>query len=280
MADGILRLVNVTMASAIREISIQRGHDTRDFALVAFGGAGPMHACDLARDLAIPRVVVPPAPGNLCAFGLLVTDVIADRTETLLVRTASIDPANLGARVAQLADAARGDLVRDGIPANAVEVLAIADMRYVGQKSELPIPLDIAHLDATSIDAAFFAIYAERYGHARRVAPTEIVNIRVMAVGTIEKADLSRLRPPAALPGADPSGVLGHRQVYFGATGWTECPIYDRYRLEPGVSIKGPAIVEELGATTVVGPLDGFAVDAQYNLVVDVRAEAGAAEAA
>ncbi|MFO1283231.1 MAG: hydantoinase/oxoprolinase family protein [Burkholderiales bacterium] len=272
-ADGVLRLVNVTMASAIREISIQRGHDPREFALVAFGGAGPMHACDLARDLAIPQVVVPPAPGNLCAFGLLVTDVVAERSETLLARTATLDPTRLAARLDQLARAAREDLVRDGIAAAAIRTTATLDMRYVGQKSELPVPVDSANLTPAGIDEAFFAVYAERYGHTKRVAPTEIVNIRAMAVGAIEKADLARLSPPAANPDSDADGVLSRRQVYFRESGWIECPVYDRYRLAVGAQVPGPAIVEELGATTVVGPRDRFRVDAQHNLVVDVRAD-------
>ena len=154
-----------------------------------------------------------------------------------------------------------------------------ADMRYVGQKSELPVPMDLGDLTASAIDDAFFGVYAERYGHTRRVAPTEIVNLRVMAVGAIEKADLARLSPPAANPDADADGVLARRRVFFRETGWTECPVYDRYRIAVGARIPGPAIVEELGATTVVGPADAFTVDAQHNLVVDVRAE-GAAQGA
>ena len=272
-ADGILRLVNVTMASAIREISIQRGHDPREFALVAFGGAGPMHACDLARDLAIPQVVVPPAPGNLCAFGLLVTDVVAERSETLLARTAGLDPAALGARLERLAGSSAEALARDGIARSAIRTVCTADMRYVGQKSELPVPLDLARLSPQAIDEAFFAVYAERYGHTKRVAPTEIVNIRAMAVGAIEKADLGRLSPPAANPDSDANGVLSRRRVYFRESGWVDCPVYDRYRLAIGAEVAGPAIVEELGATTVVGPRDRFRVDPQHNLVVDVRAD-------
>lgn len=278
MAEGILRLVNVTMASAIREISIQRGHDPREFALVAFGGAGPMHACDLARDLAIPRVVVPPAPGNLCAFGLLVTDVVAERSETLLARTAGLDPSHLSSRFEALAAAAVEDLTRDGVRPDAIRTVCTADMRYVGQKSELPVPIALGDLSARALDDAFFAIYAERYGHTKRVAPTEIVNLRVMAIGAIEKADLSRLSPPAANPASDADGVLERRRVYFRDTGWTECPVYDRYRIAAGAHIRGPAIVEELGATTVVGPADAFTIDAQHNLVVDVRAEGAAGE--
>jgi N-methylhydantoinase A len=277
MADGILRLVNVTMASAIREISIQRGHDPREFALVAFGGAGPMHACDLARDLAIPQVVVPPAPGNLCAFGLLVTDVVAERSETLLARTADVDAARLAARFEQLAEGAIDDLLRDGIPRRAIRTVCTADMRYVGQKSEVPVPLDLSNLSPQAVDEAFFGVYAERYGHTRRVAPTEIVNLRVMAIGAIEKADLARLSPPAANPDSDANGVLARRRVFFRETGWTDCPVYDRYRIAVGTRVPGPAIVEELGATTVVGPSDSFLVDAQHNLIVDVRGEALAA---
>jgi len=275
MADGILLLVNTTMASAIREISIQRGHDPRDFALVAFGGAGPMHACDLARDLGIPRVVVPPAPGNLCAFGLLVTDVVADRSETVLSRTADLDVALLRERFARLSAAAAASLEQDGIPRAAVRILCSADMRYVGQKSELPVPVDTQRLDTDTLNEAFFGVYAERYSHSRRAAPTEIVNIRVTAVGEIEKADLSKLSAPAT---RDSAGAVVSRPVYFGGKGWMDCPVYDRYRLAIGSRFDGPAIIEELGATTVVGPLDVFSVDAQHNLVVDVRAEAASGE--
>ncbi|MCC7039209.1 MAG: hydantoinase/oxoprolinase family protein [Burkholderiales bacterium] len=273
MADGILKLVNVTMASAIREISIQRGHDPRDFALIAFGGAGPMHACDLARDLSIPRVVVPPAPGNLCAFGLLVTDVVAERSETLLAQASTVDPADLAARFERLADTVIAELVDDGVPRDTIQIACTADMRYVGQKSELVVPVDLAQLTIDNVNEAFFRVYAERYGHERRVAPTEIVNVRVMATGAIEKADLARLSPPSANPQSDADGVLERRKVFFLQTGWVDCPVYDRYRLAAGRHVDGPAIVEELGATTVVGPTDTFTIDAQHNLVVTIGKE-------
>ena len=272
MADGILRLVNTTMASAIREISIQRGHDPRDFALVAFGGAGPMHACDLAQDLGIPRVVVPPAPGNLCAFGLLVTDVVADRSETVLSKTADLDIKGLGERYQRLMAAARTGLEQDGIPAAAIRTLCSADMRYVGQKSELPVPVDADKLSVAALNEAFFGVYAERYSHSKRAAPTEIVNIRVMAVGEIEKADLRKLSPPATRNESLAPGQLAHRQVYFGGSGWLDCPVYDRYRLSPGDKFDGPAIIEELGATTVIRPADKFSVDAQHNVIVEISA--------
>jgi len=271
MAEGILRLVNTRMASAIREISIQRGHDPRDFALMAYGGAGPMHAVELARDLAIPRVVIPPAPGNLCAFGLLVTDLVAEQSETVLARLDALDPADLTRRLRALADEAAATLRADGIRNEAIAASFSADIRYVGQKSDIPVPLPGAEgLDPGAIAAAFFRAYAERFNHSYREAPAEIVTLRAMAVARVEKADLRRISPPDRVGAPDASGVLGRRQVHFPGFGWCDCPVHDRYAIPLDTAFDGPAIVEELGSTTVIGPQDRFALDAGHNIIVTV----------
>lgn len=268
MAAGVLRLVTTAMASAVREISIQRGHDPRDFALVAFGGAGPMHGCDVARDLGIPSVLVPLAPGNLCAFGLLATDIVSEQSGTVLRKTAGTDPNDLRARYDGLRETAGAALIKDGVAVDDIAYNYAAEMRYVGQKSELSVPVDVEELDAASLNETFFGIYAERYGHTKRVAPTEIVNIRVMSVSTVEKPNMAKMSKAGQGEAGDP--VTGTRQVYFDETGWIETHAYNRDLLRPGRIFNGPAIVEELGATTVIGPNDRFSVDEAANMIVEI----------
>ena len=276
MGEGILKLVNTRMASAIREISIQRGHDPRDFALVAYGGAGPMHAVDLARDLSMPRVIIPPAPGNLCAFGLLVTDLAAEQSETLLARLDDIDAADLAARFAALGASACASLVADGVAADTITLSYAADMRYVGQKSDIPVPVVLEDLSTDDLADAFFRTYAERFNHTFRKAPCEIVTVRVSAQSAVDRSDLAALTAPEPAGDADASGVIGRRKVHFPGVGWVDCVVYDRYRLPPGRELAGPAIVEELGSTSVIAPGDVFALDAAGNIIVTIAPEAAA----
>lgn len=276
MAEGILKLVNTKMASAIREISIQRGHDPRDFALVAYGGAGPMHAVDLARDLSIPHVVIPPAPGNLCAFGLLVTDLVAEQSETVLTKTGELEGAALRAAFDRLGKAAAATLTADGVTGEIVFSYS-ADMRYVGQKSDIPVPVFADGMEPAAVEEDFFRLYSERFNHKYRKAPTEIVTLRAFAKSRVEKPDLRKISPPDVVGTPDEDGILGRREVYFAGSGWLNCPIYDRYSIRAGVTLAGPAIIEELGSTSVIGPDDRFTVDPGNNIIVEIGKDSAAA---
>ena len=176
-ARGVIALANANIDRAVRRVSIARGHDPRRFTLVAFGGAGPLHACDVAARLNIPRVLVPRYPGVLCALGLLVADVTRDYSHSLL---GLADPP-LNAYLAQLWHQARTDLAREGIDEAQMIFTALLDARYRGQAYELTIPY------TTEVESAFHAAHERAYGHALPGRAVELVNLRLQAVGTLEK---------------------------------------------------------------------------------------------
>jgi N-methylhydantoinase A len=248
LADGIVRIAVARMVSAIKEISIGKGHDPRDFVLLAYGGAGPMHAALIADELEIPRVLVPTAPGNFSAFGSLISDLRHDHVRTRLVSTRQGDFAEVEAIFGELEAEARATLAREGIGPDAVRLARGLGMRYVGQSWELLVrwPEGAGSMDA--LEAAFHQAHERRYGHASGGA-TEIVNFRITAVGVIAKPSLPRW--PAG--GRVEDARRGERAVYFDGS-FGAVPVYVRDRLPPGGRFAGPAIVEEMGSTTVVPP--------------------------
>jgi len=274
-ADGIIRVVNVKMAQAIRAISTERGFDLREFTLVPFGGAGPLHACQLAIDLGIPRVLVPAAPGATSALGLLMSDVKHDFVRSRLGDVADLDLGVANDLFTQMADGARKQLAAEGFGDGEIRLRYFLDMRYSGQGYENPVPVSALPLTPASLDAYrrdFDAIHEQCHGHAAPDQPVEIVNYRVQAIGLV---------PPVALPLAqDAAGDAtvartGARQAYFPAAGDTpvEVPVYDRERLRAGHRFAGPAIVEQYDSTTVICPGQAVTVDRHGNLVVTVQEE-------
>jgi N-methylhydantoinase A len=259
LAEGIVRIAVARMTSAIREISIQRGHDPRDFTLVAFGGAGPMHALALAEEIGIPRVLVPRHPGNFSALGLLASDIKHDDVRTRVGLLAERWPL-LPTLFAEMEAGARRQLELDGFAAADQRLLRSLDLRYRGQAFELNLehrgePLDV-------VAAAFHERHRAMYGHADPTAAIELVNARLTAYGVVAKPATERhAAPGASLDGA----LLERRRVWFdGAT--HEVPVWERERLPSSASIEGPAIVEEFGATTVVPPGWRGGLDAHGNL--------------
>jgi N-methylhydantoinase A len=248
LADGIVRIAVARMVSAIKEISIGKGHDPRDFVLLAYGGAGPMHAALIADELEIPRVLVPTAPGNFSAFGSLISDLRHDHVRTRLVSTRQGDFAEVEAIFGELEAEARKTLAREGIGPDAVRLLRWLGMRYVGQSWELLVRWPDGAGSMEALEAAFNEAHERRYGHASGGA-TEIVNFRVTAVGVIAKPTLPRW--PAG--GRVEDARRGERAVYFDGS-FGAVPVYVRDRLPPGGRFAGPAIVEEMGSTTVVPP--------------------------
>ncbi|HEX6442403.1 MAG TPA: hydantoinase/oxoprolinase family protein [Stellaceae bacterium] len=290
-AAGILRVANATMARGIRVVSVERGHDPRALTLVPFGGAGPMHGSPLARELSIPRLLVPPTPGILCALGMLVADLRHDLVQTYLAahRDLSMDAAR--AILDPMLAEARRLLEADRVPQERRRIEMRVDMRYIGQSYELPLPLapkipspasggglgrGVAELTAADWEAlvpAFHAEHARRFGHNDPSAPIEAVSFAVTATGLIDTPEL----PRPAEGGKEPPGEArtGMRRVYFeaGTAGdWAECPVWRREALLAGNEIEGPAIVEEVSATTVLYPGDHARVDAIGSLVVELGA--------
>ena len=264
-AAGILRVANATMEKAVRVISIERGYDPRRFTLVAFGGAGPLHACELAEGLGIPRVLVPRAPGVLSALGMLAADVMKDYSLTVMMRLPDlVDDATVRQVALQfrtLAQRGWTEILTEGLPRDQVQVHTALDMRYVGQSFELTVPFD--DTATGDLKGRFHAAHRERFGYAQPEEPVEIVNLRLKMIGPVQRPTFP------AEPLGDPSpaaAIIEQRSVWFGEA--MQTTVYDRDRLQPGNAIAGPAIVTQLDATTAVPPGWAGHIDAVRNLVL------------
>ena len=270
-AQGILSVVTANMAKAIRVISVQRGHDPRDYALFACGGAGPVHAARLAKELDITKVVVPRNPGILCAMGLLLTDLRADFATTRLF---TLDPSLLGEVRTIFADLiSRAEVWLDEEHVSLADrgIVRTVDMRYAGQNYELPVALPEGPINPatlTALEEGFLAAHKQRYGFVAEGETIQLVTFRVEASGFVPKADLK----PQPLGEADASAaIIGRREVWFPEIGdFTSCPIYDRIKLGAGNRIEGPAIVEQMDATTVIPPGSRVHVEPYLNLIMEV----------
>jgi N-methylhydantoinase A len=270
-AQGIISVVTANMARAIRVISVQRGHDPRDYTLTAFGGAGPLHAARLARELEIKRVLVPRNPGILCAMGLLLTDLRADFAATRLL---ALEPAVVGdiaAIFAALTRQAACWFDREAIGPGARRLACTVDMRYAGQNYELAVPVPEGPATAATLEVlarGFADAHRRLYGFVAEHDPVQLVTFRVEATGVVSKATLTAQAPAGEDAGA---AVEGARAVWLAeASGTVVCPVYQRARLAPGNRFAGPAIVEQMDATTLVLPGMTARVDPYLNLILDV----------
>jgi N-methylhydantoinase A len=252
LAEGIVRIAVARMTSAIREISIQRGYDPRDFTLIAFGGAGPMHALAIADELGIPRVLVPRHPGNFSALGLLASDIKHDdvRTRVGPLRAQASLP---GALFADMAAGARRQLELEGFAPEQQRLRPSLDLRYRGQAFELNVAVgdDPEALPGLAeIEARFHRQHASAYGHANTDATIELVNARLVAYGVVAKPAAERHRSDTR---SLDDALIERRRAWFGGAAH-DCPVWERERLPERAALPGPAIVEEFGATTVVLP--------------------------
>ncbi len=271
-AAGIVDIANASMVGAIRLVSTQRGHDPREFTMVAFGGAGPLHANALALQLRIPRVLVPRSPGVTSALGLLIADVEHDFVVTTVQRLGELDYPRLNAIAQDFAERGRALLTRESVPPERMTFLRSVDLRYVGQSYELRIPLPegtIASGSEALIGEAFHAEHRRVYGHAAPDEPVELVNVRVTAVGRTEKPALSELET-ASLPVE--AAIRQYRDVCFSAPDFINGPVYDRYRLGAGARLTGPAVVDEIDSTVVIHPGYAATVDRYGNLLIQPAA--------
>jgi N-methylhydantoinase A len=263
LARGILEIANANMVGAIRLVSVQRGYDPREFVLVAFGGAGPLHAAALAEALHIPEVVIPPGPGLVSALGLLVTDLRHDFSRSALTPLARLDPAGAEAAYRAFEREAEAVLRREGVAPGAIRVERALDLRYVGQSYELTVPLGGGPLSEATLGeaaAAFHRAHERAYGHAAPEEPVEAVTLKLTATGAIPKPPAREVGPGS---GDGRRAKKGERPVHFGeaAGAFRPTAIYDRYRLGEGDAVAGPAIVEELDSTTLVPPGSAARVD-------------------
>jgi N-methylhydantoinase A len=264
MADGIVRLAVVRMAGAIREVSVYRGHNPRDFVLLAFGGAGPMVASELASELGMRHVLIPPHPGNLSALGLLVSPLQRDFVRTRIARLADVNVADLAAAFGELEARAAQEFEADALPASALMFYRSLDLRYVGQSFTINLPIADRTVDRGAVEKAFHEAHEVTFGHAAPGEPVELVNLRLAA--SLAGAQLS-IRPAAPRRGrATPCDT---QHVFFGGRS-IACPVYNRAELPLDVELAGPLVVQEPGSSTIVWPRDRLRVDANGNLRIDV----------
>jgi N-methylhydantoinase A len=263
-AQAILEIAVSKMSLAVREVSVEKGYDPRDFVLVASGGAGPLHICAIARELHIPKVIVPLFPSHFSALGMLLADERHDFIRTFYCDLASLDFAALLAVHDEMAAEAKNSLRH----ARDAEWQIALDLRYLGQEFTLSVPVSreaIKKGDRQKIRAAFDALYEHRYSHKSPDEPVEMVNIRLAGIGKRQKLRFPRLTRRAA------AKATRRRDVYLADTRKpVSCPIYQRSELGAGVRIKGPALIEEHGTTTVLFANDRCAVAPSGELIIDV----------
>jgi N-methylhydantoinase A len=257
----VVQIAIAKMSLAVREVSVEKGYDPRDFVLVASGGAGPPHAVAIARELFIPTIIIPRFPAHFSALGMLMADERHDLVRTYL--------AELGAADFDLVRRITEELIGEAYKLlgrkENVSTQVLFDLRYVGQEFTLPVPVsaeNLAKADRKAIRVAFDELHEQRYAHHATEEPVEIINVRLVALGR---------RSKLALPPLGQTGALAPREkrpVLFDEGGPVDCPVYDREKLKPGDKFKGPALVSEYASTTVIFPGDELAVADTGELII------------
>jgi N-methylhydantoinase A len=269
-ADGILRIATTKMSHMVRWVTTERGLDAADFAMVAYGGAGPLHAAMIARELRIAKVIIPYAPGHFSAYGMLFADLRRDLVKTWFKPLADASFDDLDRLYAEMEESGRDDLARSRGMIAEIVVQRGADMRYVGQEHAVTVdlPLDLfAQKDREGIKRRFDAVHDTRYGYHNAEEKAEIVSLRSATIGVMRKPSPE----PLAHGGVSSETALsGRRPVYFSGEGWLDTPAYDRMRLQAGNVIAGPALIEEHASTTVLHPNDRLEVDTFGNLHIAI----------
>ena len=265
-AKAIVSVANANMADAVRLISISRGYDPRDFALVAFGGAGALHGVALAKELSIPTVIVPPNPGVTSALGCLLVDVRHDLSQTYLALAADADPADIEARFGAMEAEAKGRLVKEGVADEDMVLQRSIDMMYQGQWRSLQVPVASPFTSVPDAVAAFHADHDREYAFRRDDTPVEIFRLNLAAIGTVPKAELMRHAADGAKAVAESTRMVDFDEV----EGAVETPIYSHEGLPAGALLEGPAIVEQLDSTTVIPPGVRAEVDEWLNIRIHV----------
>jgi N-methylhydantoinase A len=251
-ARGILSIIDSNMVGAIRVVSVERGHDPRDFVLLPFGGAGPLHGASLARLLGIKTILVPPAPGVLSALGLLVSSLKSEFARTALQRPPDYDLDAMATVFAELQALAAAWLAREEVPREGRVIRWQASLRYVHQGFELTVPWDGATVTREAVAgtiAAFHRLHEQLYTFKQEDTPVEIVTLRVSAIGQLPRPQIHEL--PAGGPIEE--AIVGHQMVDFDGDLRT-CPVYSRAKLGAGATLRGPGIIAQLDATTLIAP--------------------------
>ena len=268
-ALGILTIANFNMSLAVRAVSVEKGYDPRDCVLVPSGGGGPLHALAIARELSVPRVIIPPMPAHFSAFGMLIADLKHDYVQTFVRELAETTGGRIADAFASLEKSATETLSEEGAAPDQIVLRRFLDMRYRGQEYTLPVPImeDLrAIADFNAIRSRFDQLHQEHYGHSAPKEPVMMVNLRLSALGRFEN------RLPLASSSSDSDGgERGKRPVIFDAAQQAvSCPIFVRSGFKPGDRLEGPAVIEEVGATILLYPGDKMDVNEFGHLVIDV----------
>lgn len=262
-AEAILAVVNQNMAGRTRLLSIERGYDPRDFALVIFGGAGPLHGAAIIREVGIKTMLVPPSPGVLCAMGCVVADLRYDISRTVARQTSSLEAAELASMLDEQGRQGAEKIRSQSVTVKTIKTQHFVEMAYVGQIHTLRVPIE-AGWDAGRIGEAFDQAYRHEYGNTLGDIPSTMVSLRTVVEGVREHTRRS-LPTPDANAAPSPSAM---RRVHFGK--WHDTAIHHRHQLSPGMVVQGPAIIEQADTTTVIEPSMTARVDAYGNLLVEV----------
>ena len=266
-ALGILTIANFNMSLSVRAVSVEKGYDPRDCVLVPSGGGGALHAMAIARELSVPRVIIPPMPAHFSALGMLLADLKHDYVQTYVRELAETTGKEIAAAFSLLEKSALDTLAEEGARAEQIVLRRFLDMRYRGQEYTLPVPIteELGTLvDFSAIRSRFDQLHQEHYGHSAPNEPVMMVNLRLSALGRFENK-----LPLDTISRADESGVRGRRAVIFDSKP-VDCPIYLRSGLKAKDRLDGPAVIEEIGATILVYPGDRMQVNEFGHLIIDV----------
>jgi N-methylhydantoinase A len=262
------------MSHAVKAVTTERGLDAGDFAMVAYGGAGPLHACNIGREMGIRKIIIPRSPGHFSAFGMLFSDLRYDYVRSRFTRLTDANFDDLEAVYRELEAEGIAQIGKVSVAPERVVIARGADMRYVGQEHSVTVDLTpdlFANQDRAGIKSRFDAVHDLRYGTCAPQERSEIVSLRVTVTGMLEKPTLEKIEQGDAAPVADANN--GTRPVRFGAD-LHDTVTWDRGRLLAGNVIKGPALIEEHASTTVLHPGDTLEVDAFGNLIISVGGRA------
>jgi N-methylhydantoinase A len=265
-ADAIIRVANANMSDAVRLISISRGYDPRDFALVAFGGAGALHGVAIAKDLAIPAVIVPPNPGVTSALGCLLVDIQHDFSESYLAGADSADPVAIEAELGRLEKEALERLAHEGVASADIVLQRTIDMMYQGQWRSLAVAAPRPIEAMAGLIEAFHRQHEREYNFRRDEAPVGVFRLNLKAIGVVPKAELAAHEPTGLIP--EPKS---RRPVWFDDGVAIDTPVYERVDLPAGFTLAGPAVVEQIDSTVVIPPGTSAEVDKYLNIVIRVK---------
>ncbi|MBD8016163.1 MULTISPECIES: hydantoinase/oxoprolinase family protein [Planococcus] len=272
-ALGIIRIANANMLNALKLISVRKGYDPRDFSLVAFGGGGSMHAPALARDLGVKKVIVPVASSVFSAWGMLMTDLRHDYIQTYINRLQDVDLTELNNEWNKLENQARNQYAEENVKEEEIIFNRFVDMRYAGQEHTVKVPLAGGEITKQSVEeliALFHDMHEQSFTFKLVEAQTEIVNLHLTAFGNVQKPELQKLEST----GRELESALKEtRQVFYEDGGWIQTPVYHRDLLEAGMSVEGPAIIEEPTATTVFYEGQTLTVDTYGNLLIETEVQ-------